>query len=228
MWIGKKNNANDFATQADLTELGKKFKIKTATVIGGEIFTIKNFNLSNKPQLLLNNESVAWSVASTTINRVDNTTSGYILFNSKDTKFYLKKIETDLNREPEEMYLISVIWSNGAYSENGLLKMPPAEVPVQGYTATLTSNSTSREEYRREFFTYGKLGMLKLDIVWNGTGTSGSIATLPNNAPTFRGLVEVQSSGDSTFYISGGSRTVMAQGMVKGKRYIVNLVGFLN
>lgn len=227
MYIGKKDNANDFATQADL-EAVKRSGIKRATIVGGSPVYINNYTLSNNPNLLLEDNVFVWSAASTNIIRVDNIPAGYLLFNSNDKRFYLKKVETDLNNEPKHMYFISVLWTTGVYSENGVLKLPPTEIPVQGYIATLTSNSTSREEYRREFFTYGKLGMLKLDIVWNGTGTSGSIATLPNNAPTFKGLVEVQSSGDSTFYISGGSRTVMAQGMVKGKRYIVNLVGFLN
>lgn len=119
---------------------------------------------------------------------------------------------------------------SSAKSENVVTREELEELKLTTglYPVELTKNSEPRSEMRRILFTYGKIGILKLDFVWSGSTSSGHLATLPPNAPTFNGLVEVQGNGDIVTYVSANSRNVMVQGAVKGKRYILNLVGFLN
>lgn len=230
MWLGTTNKDNDFVTRKDLEKV-KRSGIKQALVTGSETYTISNFSFSKSPALLLENKIFVMGISSLNIVRVNNVDAGYILYNSTDKKFYLKGVATDLSKEADDMYFISLLWNNGVYTENGLLKNQDLEtlkLTTNQYVLTLTSNSEPRPEMRRMMFTYGKIGMLKLDFVWSSTSSYGSIATLPNNAPTFNGLVEVQGSGDIVVYVSANSRNVMVQGATKGKRYIINLFGFLN
>lgn len=103
------------------------YQINAATLIGGEDFHIKNFTLSNLPKVQLDYQGkrVEWDVTVKEIKRVNNATSGYILFDSVNKIFVLKAIETDLRNEPETMYYVTTIWSNGYYIENGALKNKP-------------------------------------------------------------------------------------------------------
>lgn len=103
------------------------YQINTATLIGGEDFYIENFTLSNLPKVQLDyqGKKVEWNITVKEIKRVNNATSGYILFDSVNKNFILKAIETDLRNEPETMYYVTTIWSNGYYIENGALKNKP-------------------------------------------------------------------------------------------------------
>lgn len=103
------------------------YQINTATLIGGEDYYIENFTLSNLPKVQLDyaGKRVEWNVSVKEIKRIDNATSGYILFDSVNKNFVLKAIETDLRNEPETMYYVTTIWSNGYYIENGALKNKP-------------------------------------------------------------------------------------------------------
>lgn len=102
------------------------------------------------------------------------------------------------------------------------------KITTNNYVIPFTNNSKPRDEMRRMFFTYGKMGLVKLDFIWDGTGGSGLLGSLPLDAPTFNGLVEVQGNGDIVVYINAKSRNINVQGATKGKRYIMNLFGFLN
>lgn len=103
------------------------YQINTATLIGGGDFYIENYTLSNLPKVQLDSsgKKIEWDVTSKEITRINNATSGYILFDSLLKKFILKAIETDLRNEPETMYYVATLWSNGYYTENGALKNKP-------------------------------------------------------------------------------------------------------
>ena len=100
------------------------YQISTATLIGGEDYYIENFTLSALPKVQLDyaGKRVEWNVSLKEIKRINNATSGYILFDSVNKNFVLKAIETDLRNEPETMYYVTTMWSNGYYIENGALK----------------------------------------------------------------------------------------------------------
>lgn len=103
------------------------YQINTATLIGGGDFYIENYTLSDSPQVQLDyqGKQVVWNVTVKEIKRVNNASSGYILFDSVNKNFVLKGIETDLRNEPETMYYVTTIWDNGYYIENGALKNKP-------------------------------------------------------------------------------------------------------
>lgn len=143
-------------------------KIKTATVTGSSIITIENFTFSEKPKLFLDRSSIVFNVDSTEIIRVENATDGYLLYNSTDNKIYLKKIETVLDNELADMYLISILWHNGVYTENGVLKnvvdtrvninktAPNARIVTIGDSITrgLKNYNTPREFYDKSWANY--------------------------------------------------------------------------
>lgn len=103
------------------------YQINTATLIGAGDFYIENFTLSDIPQVQLDYQGkmVEWNVTVKEIKRINNATSGYILFDSVNKIFVLKAIETNLSIEPETMYYVTTIWNNGYYIENGALKNKP-------------------------------------------------------------------------------------------------------
>lgn len=89
--------------------------IQTATLIGGQDITIKNFRFSETPKVQLDGKGkiVEWNVSSPDITRVNNATSGYILFDSVNKTFLLKAIETNLTKEPETTYYVATLWATG-------------------------------------------------------------------------------------------------------------------
>lgn len=108
------------------------------------------------------------------------------------------------------------------------LYVPPATVPkaISRFPLTWSGNARGQDsgESRRvlQVSSVG-MGIIHLDMQLSGTGT---IATLPDNAPTPTSLVEMQLDNGS-IYIDGGSRNIIAtSGVQMNKRYIVDMVGF--
>lgn len=99
-------------------------QIRTATIVGYREVTIKNYAFSETPMIQLGNDgrTVEWDVKSAEINRVNDATNGYILYDSKAKTFSLEPIETDLKKKPENIYYVATMWNNGFYTENGVLK----------------------------------------------------------------------------------------------------------
>lgn len=117
---------------------------------------------------------------------------------------------------------------NGDNSNEWGLYVPPVPVSkvISRFPLTWTGNARGQDgnENRRvlQVSTVG-MGIIHLDMQITNTGT---IATLPNDAPTPVSLIEMQ-LGDGSVYIDGGSRNVIATGNVqRNKRYIVDMVGF--
>ncbi|HEP1818421.1 TPA: SGNH/GDSL hydrolase family protein [Streptococcus suis] len=113
-------------------------QIKTAVLIGGGDITISNYTFSEIPkvQMDFSGKKVEWNVSSPEITRVNNTNSGYILFDSVSKTFSLKSIESDLKKEPETVFYVATMWSNGYYTENGALKNPRKESANANKTAS--------------------------------------------------------------------------------------------
>lgn len=144
------------------------YQINTATLIGGEDYYIENFTLSALPKVQLDyaGKRIEWNVSAKEIERIDNATSGYILFDSINKNFVLKVIETDLRNEPETMYYVTTIWSNGYYIENGALKnklkinsdktAPHARIVTLGDSITqgLKNYNSPRELYDKSWPNY--------------------------------------------------------------------------
>lgn len=108
------------------------------------------------------------------------------------------------------------------------LYVPPAEMSktISRFPLSWTGNARGQDgnENRRvlQVSSVG-MGIIHLDMQITRTGT---IATLPSDAPTPTSLIEMQ-LGDGSIYIDGGSRNIIATGNVQlNKRYIVDMVGF--
>ena len=77
---------------------------------------------------------------------------------------------------------------------------------------------------RRMMFVQNSFGYIHLDFT--AVSTSGAIATLPDTAPRPTGMLEVQTHNGGTVSMLLGSNTITCSGLTKGRRYVVNLIGF--
>lgn len=115
---------------------------------------------------------------------------------------------------------------DGANSNEWGLYVPPIPRDIAKYPLTWSRNARGQDsgENRRmlQVSSVG-MGIIHLDMQITARGT---IATLPNNAPTPVSLIEMQ-LGDGSIYIDAGSRNITATGNIQlNKRYIVDMVGF--
>lgn len=116
----------------------------------------------------------------------------------------------------------------GTNSNEWGLYVPPGQVSkvISRFPLTWTGNARGQDgnDNRRvlQVSTVG-IGIIHLDMQITGTGT---IATLPNDAPTPASLIEMQ-LGNGSIYIDSNSRNIIAtNGVQFNKRYIVDMVGF--
>lgn len=117
---------------------------------------------------------------------------------------------------------------DGADSNEWGLYVPPAQVStdITRFPLTWSGNARGQDgsESRRllQVSAVG-MGIIHLDMMVIRTGT---IASLPNNAPTPTSLIEMQ-LGDGSIYIDRNSRSIVATGNVPlNRRFIVDMVGF--
>jgi hypothetical protein len=68
------------------------------------------------------------------------------------------------------------------------------------------------------------LGIIHLDFV--AALASGEIGTIPATGPKAEILMEDQLHDGATIWIDQGTRTIKAQGLQAGQRYLFNIVGF--
>ncbi|HFI0454224.1 TPA: SGNH/GDSL hydrolase family protein [Streptococcus suis] len=113
-------------------------QIQTAMLVGGKDITIENYRFSEIPKVQMDTagKKVEWHVSDSEIIRINDATSGYLLFDSISKAFILKSIETDLRKEPETVFYVATLWSNGYYTENGALKNPRKESANANKTAS--------------------------------------------------------------------------------------------
>ena len=97
--------------------------IRNALVIGWQDIYIQNMRFSDQVNLVdVENNVVLRNINGLDIRRVNNTNSGYVIFNNKTKQFTLEILETDLSKKTSDDYLITVMWNNGYYTDNGALK----------------------------------------------------------------------------------------------------------
>lgn len=97
--------------------------IRNALVIGWQDIYIQNMRFTSQMNLVdvVNNVTLR-NINGLDIRRVNNATYGYVIFNNKTKQFTLEILETDLSKKTSDDYLITVMWNNGYYTDNGALK----------------------------------------------------------------------------------------------------------
>lgn len=118
---------NDTEVKRRLTALESrptaKNGIRNALVIGWQDIYIQNMRFSEQMNLVdVENNVVLRNINGLDIKRVNNATYGYVIFNNRTKQFTLEILETDLSKKTSEDYLITVMWNNGYYTDNGALK----------------------------------------------------------------------------------------------------------
>ena len=103
--------------------------IKMALVIGWKEIYIENMRFTSTMNLIdsTSNDNLR-NINNLEIRRVNNATSGYIIYNNKTKNFTLEALETDLRTKTADDYLVAVMWNNNYYTENGVLKNKPKPV----------------------------------------------------------------------------------------------------
>lgn len=118
---------NDTEVKRRLTALESrptaKNGIRNALVIGWQDIYIQNMRFTSQMNLVdvVNNVTLR-NINGLDIRRVNNATYGYVIFNNKTKQFTLEILETDLSKKTSDDYLITVMWNNGYYTDNGALK----------------------------------------------------------------------------------------------------------
>lgn len=118
---------NDTEVKRRLTALESrptaKNGIRNALVIGWQDIYIQNMRFSSQMNLVdvVNNITLR-NINGLDIKRVNNATYGYVIFNNRTKQFTLEILETDLSKKTSDDYLITVMWNNGYYTDNGALK----------------------------------------------------------------------------------------------------------
>lgn len=118
---------NDTEVKRRLTALESrptaKNGIRNALVIGWQDIYIQNMRFSSQMNLVdvVNNVTLR-NINGLDIKRVNNATYGYVIFNNRTKQFTLEILETDLSKKTSDDYLITVMWNNGYYTDNGALK----------------------------------------------------------------------------------------------------------
>lgn len=118
---------NDTEVKRRLTALesrpGVKNGIRKPLVIGWQDIYIQNMRFSSQLNLVdVENNVTLRSINGLDIRRVNNATYGYVIFNNRTKQFTLEVLETDLTKKTSDDYLITVMWNNGYYTDNGALK----------------------------------------------------------------------------------------------------------
>ena len=118
---------NDTEVKRRLTALESrptaKNGIRNALVIGWQDIYIQNMRFSDQMNLVdVENNVVLRNINGLDIRRVNNATYGYVIFNNRTKQFTLEVLETDLSKKTSDDYLITVMWNNGYYTDNGALK----------------------------------------------------------------------------------------------------------
>ena len=118
---------NDSEVKRRLTALESrptaKNGIRNALVIGWQDIYIQNMRFTSQINLVdvVNNVTLR-NINGLDIKRVNNATYGYVIFNNRTKQFTLEILETDLSKKTSDDYLITVMWNNGYYTDNGALK----------------------------------------------------------------------------------------------------------
>ena len=118
---------NDTEVKRRLTALESrptaKNGIRNALVIGWQDIDIPNMRFTSQMNLVdvVNNVTLR-NINGLDIKRVNNATYGYVIFNNRTKQFTLEILETDLSKKTSDDYLITVMWNNGYYTDNGALK----------------------------------------------------------------------------------------------------------
>ena len=118
---------NDTEVKRRLTALESrptaKNGIRNALVICWQDIYIQNMRFSEQMNLVdIENNVVLRNINGLDIRRVNNATYGYVIFNNRTKQFTLEILETDLSKKTSDDYLITVMWNNGYYTDNGALK----------------------------------------------------------------------------------------------------------
>lgn len=118
---------NDTEVKRRLTALESRPAVKNGIrkplVIGWQDIYIQNMRFSSQMNLVdVENNVILRSINGLDIKRVNNATYGYVIFNNRTKQFTLEILETDLSKKTSDDYLITVMWNNGYYTDNGALK----------------------------------------------------------------------------------------------------------
>ena len=118
---------NDTEVKRRLTALESRPAVKNGIrkplVIGWQDIYIQNMRFSSQINLVdVENNVTLRSINGLDIKRVNNATYGYVIFNNRTKQFTLEILETDLSKKTSDDYLITVMWNNGYYTDNGALK----------------------------------------------------------------------------------------------------------
>ena len=118
---------NDTEVKRRLTALESRPTVKNGIrkplVIGWQDIYIQNMRFTSQINLVdVANNVTLRSINGLDIRRVNNATYGYVIFNNRTKQFTLEILETDLSKKTSDDYLITVMWNNGYYTDNGALK----------------------------------------------------------------------------------------------------------
>lgn len=108
------------------------------------------------------------------------------------------------------------------------LKSANPAIGVKAYTISAASNVRFGSNEKNVLRVNGNMGLLHLDfnLIRSASGVI-TLATLPNDAPVFRHVVESQVHEGGVIWCDENSHTIYASGLGYNKRYVVNLIGFV-
>lgn len=120
----------------------------------------------------------------------------------------------------------------GLVKDNKLtIHLKPKPVEVNSWVTNTPANNIATfvdtQDGRKRLQVKDGFGLLHLDF-FARTANLGVNGTwrLPENSPTPKSLIEIQTYDRGTIWIAANSRVIRWSGLTSGNRYIVDLVGF--
>lgn len=102
--------------------------------------------------------------------------------------------------------------------------------PVKSYLLTWGANMTAGYNdsiSRRNLSVKNGVGIIHLDFITTVSGGMPIVAKLPDNAPTFEAMCDVNIISGGHIWISAASRDIYAAGIKANTRIIVDIIGFV-
>lgn len=108
------------------------------------------------------------------------------------------------------------------------LKSANPATGMQIHKLTAAANIRFSSSDKNVIWAKGGVGVLHLDFTSTHTVAGGIVlANLPNNAPTFKHLLEGQTYEGGVIWLDANARTIYGSGLNANKRYVLNITGFI-
>lgn len=108
----------------------------------------------------------------------------------------------------------------------GTLSSPPVKSYLLSWGENMSAGYNDSIA-RRNLSVKNGVGIIHLDFITTVSGGTPIVARLPDNAPTFEALCDVNIISGGHIWISEGQRAIYAAGIKANTRIIVDIVGFV-